>query len=123
MPKVTFSNAKGILQEAGTGFQVNDAPILTESESVAGNAVITITPNVTDSGNADAAIDFTGKYFKIATSDEEWYVWFDGGVAGTDDPAPGDLDASNSIRISDAIGNLDTVTKTCDAIVARLNSN
>ena len=121
MPKVTFNSAKGILQEAGSGFQVNDAPILIESESVAGNAVITVTPDVTDSGDAEAVIDVTGKYFLIATPDKKWYVWFDGNDADTTDPEPLGLGAASSIRISDEPANLDTVAKVCDAITARLN--
>jgi hypothetical protein len=121
MPKVTFSSAKGIFQEAGTGFQVNDAPILEESESVVGNAVITVTPDVLDSGDGEAAIDVTGKYFLIATPDKKWYVWFDGNDADTADPEPLGLDAASSIRISDSPANLDTVEKVCDAITARLN--
>ena len=102
MPKVTFSNAKGILQEAGTGFQVNDAPILMESETVAGNASITVDCVIVDD---DASIaDITGKYFLIATPDTQYYVWFDGGDATTTDPLPYGLDESVGIRISDAIG-------------------
>ena len=122
MPKVTFSNAKGILQEAGSGFQVNDAPILMESESVAGNAVITLTPDITDSGAGEAAIDITGKYFTIATPDERFYVWFDGGDADTEDPTPGNLTAANSIRLSESPAQLDTLAKVCSAITARLTT-
>jgi len=34
MAKVTYSSAKGLVVESGTGFQVNDAPILEEIEAV-----------------------------------------------------------------------------------------
>ena len=122
MPKVTFSNAKGILQEAGTGFQVNDAPILMESESVAGGAAITVTPDVADGGDGDSAIDITGKYFRIATPDERFYVWFDGGDASTTDPTPADLAVANSIRLSESPAQLNTLAKVCSAITARLTA-
>ena len=35
MAKVTYSAAKGLVVESGTGFQVNDAPILEEIEELA----------------------------------------------------------------------------------------
>jgi len=34
MAKVTYSSAKGLVVESGTGFQVNDAPVLEEIEDV-----------------------------------------------------------------------------------------
>ena len=34
MAKVTYSATKGLVVESGTGFQVNDAPVLEEIESV-----------------------------------------------------------------------------------------
>ncbi len=34
MAKVTYSSAKGLVVESGTGFQVNDAPVLEEIEAV-----------------------------------------------------------------------------------------
>jgi len=123
MPKVTFSNAKGILQEAGTGFQVNDAPILMESESVAGNVVITVTPDVLDSGDGDSLMAIEGKYFLIATPDEEWYVWFDSGDADATDPAPLGLTAANSIRISDDTTAIANEADACNAILHRINAS
>ena len=38
MAKVTYSSAKGLVVESGTGFQVNDAPILEEIEDVTSGA-------------------------------------------------------------------------------------
>jgi len=35
MAKVTYSSAKGLVVESGTGFQVNDAPVLEEIETLA----------------------------------------------------------------------------------------
>ena len=58
MPKVTFSNSRGILQEAGTGFQVNDAPILEEIEAVADSAIFTVTVNA----SGDTGSDLNNKY-------------------------------------------------------------
>ena len=126
MPKVTFSNARGILQEAGTGFQVNDAPILEESETVSGNATIVITPVVVDDDEDDTVLDIAGSYFIIATSDEEFYVWFDGGDGDAEDPTPAGLSAANSIRISDTTGDGNTlVTRelVCKAIADRINAS
>ena len=124
MPKVTFNNAKGILQEAGSGFQVNDAAISTESETLEGNVVITVSPDVIDSADVtdSTVVDITGKYFMIATPDERFYVCFDGGEAGTTDPAPFGLTAANSIRISEshAGDELNTNAKVANAIEARL---
>lgn len=123
MPKVTFSDAKGILQEAGTGFQVNDAPILEESETVSGNATIVITPVVVDDDEDDTVLDIAGSYFFIATPDERFYVWFDGGDADAEDPAPDGLSAANSIRISDTTGDGNAIASredACNAILHRL---
>jgi len=39
MAKVTYSSAKGLVVESGTGFQVNDAPILEEIEAVTTDSV------------------------------------------------------------------------------------
>jgi hypothetical protein len=39
MAKVTYSSAKGLVVGTGTGFQVNDAPILEEIEDVTTSAV------------------------------------------------------------------------------------
>ena len=38
MAKVTYSSTKGLVVESGTGFQVNDAPILEEIEDVESGA-------------------------------------------------------------------------------------
>lgn len=38
MAKVTYSSTKGLVVESGTGFQVNDAPILEEIEDVTSGA-------------------------------------------------------------------------------------
>lgn len=38
MAKVTYSSTKGLVVSSGTGFQVNDAPILEEIEDVASGA-------------------------------------------------------------------------------------
>jgi len=121
MPKVTFSNAKGILQEAGSGFQVNDAPILTESETVAGNVVITVTPSVIDSDDG-SLLEIKEKYFLIATPNEKFYVWFDSGDAAAEDPEPHGLTAANSIRISDDTTAIASNADACNAILHRLLS-
>jgi hypothetical protein len=39
MAKVTYSSAKGLVVESGTGFQVNDAPVLEEIEAVTTDSV------------------------------------------------------------------------------------
>jgi hypothetical protein len=96
MPKVTFSNAKGILQEAGSGFQVNDTPILEEIEALADSASFTVTVNTT----GDTGSDLDGKYFLIAdASGTQFHVWFDIGNTGTADPDPLDGE-STSVEVS-----------------------
>jgi hypothetical protein len=51
MAKVTYSSAKGLVVESGTGFQVNDAPVLEEIEAV--------TTDSTGSGEAAAGFGIT----------------------------------------------------------------
>ena len=84
MPKVTFSNAQGINQEAGSGFQVNDAAITPEAETLAASATIAVTVS------EDTLSDTNNGYFLIAdASDSRWHVWLNVAAAGVDpDPLP-----------------------------------
>jgi hypothetical protein len=57
MAKVTYDSTRGLVVESGTGFQVNDAPILEEIEAVtcagaAGTAAAFGITNVTTDGSA-----------------------------------------------------------------------
>lgn len=126
MPKVTFSNAKGIVQEAGTGFQVNDAPITqVESETVGTTAQFVLTPIVVDDDGA-TVIDLAGKYFVLPSSAGNYYVWFDGGDEAATDPGVAlGFDTDTGVRISDATGTgeqLSTLANVCRVITERLNS-
>ena len=110
MPKVTFSNSRGILQEAGTGFQVNDAPILEEIEAVADSAIFTVTVNA----SGDTGSDLNNKYFYIAdASNNQSYVWFNVAAAGVD-PDPDDGDTTG-VEVTIAEGVADTVVATAVA--------
>tara|TARA_B100000700_G_scaffold331830_1_gene470089 strand:+ start:19138 stop:19545 length:408 start_codon:yes stop_codon:yes gene_type:complete len=40
MPKVIYSAAKGLYQESGSGFQVNDVPILEEIQELSGTGAL-----------------------------------------------------------------------------------
>jgi len=120
MPKVIFSNDKGILQEAGTGFQVNDAPILQEIEAISDSAEFTVTVNA----SGDTAGDLQNKYFYIAdASESQWYVWMnvnDDGVPGGEgvDPDPDDGDTTG-IEVAVTINDAKAVVAT--AIAAAIN--
>lgn len=124
MPKVTFSNAKGILQEAGSGFQVNDAPILMESETIGTTTQYSVTPIVVDDDIGSTVIDLAGKFFTLPTPDGIYYVWFDGGDTTATDPGDAyGLDTAKGIRISDttgAAGVIVSVELAVKAIVARI---
>ena len=45
MAKVTYSSAKGLVVESGTGFQVNDAPVLEEIQALAEGEADTVNIN------------------------------------------------------------------------------
>lgn len=127
MPKVTFSSAKGILQEAGSGFQVNDVPISTESETFASTRQVTITPILVDDDVDGTVIDIADAWFTLPTPNRTYYIWFDGGEEEADDPADSFtwLDSDNAIRISDVTGDgeqLATAAAVCAAITDRVNS-
>jgi hypothetical protein len=121
MPKVTFSNSRGILQEAGTGFQVNDAPILEEIEAVVDSAVFSVTVNA----SGDTAGDLQNKYFYIAdASDSQWYVWMNvntDGVEGGEGVDP-DPDAGDTTGIEVAVEIGDTAAAVATAIAAAINT-
>lgn len=67
---------------------------------------------------ADNEIDFSNKYILLANhKGEKFYLWFSIGGGGD---AP-DIAGATSIAIIEAAGQLDTVEKVQDAIVARIN--
>lgn len=99
MPSVTI-NEKGIVSESGSGFAVNDGPLLPSLETYTGSASIEIscalhddrTDNPLDEGDAGYLNDLGGKYFTIAdAAGNEYHVYFDiddanaGAGAGQDD--------------------------------------
>lgn len=118
MPKVTFSNAKGILQEAGTGFQVNDAPILEEIEALADSASFTVTVNT----SGDTGSDLDGKYFLIAdASGTQFHVWFDidaHDAAADPDPLDGE---STSVEV-DTVAEGDTGATVAGKVATAINA-
>ena len=66
----------------------------------------------------DNEIDFSNKYILLANhKGEKFYLWFSIGGAGVD-PA---ITGATSIAIIEAAGQLDTLAKVQDAIVARIN--
>ena len=97
MPKVGVSNSKGLVQEAGSGFELSDSHVKPASETILNASTIFDCTTV----DADVGGTAHGLYFDISSTDTLYRVYFD--TAGDGSGEPDDL-AGRTAVMADVSG-------------------
>lgn len=127
MVQVEYTKEKGLVQKSGSASFTIPSDITIGhpvNQTVTGNTIATVNfAGILHRANpADAAdqINLSGKHMSFHTAaGDQFYVYFDPGNAGADDPAPG----GTGIEVIAADGALETPEKIVNELVAALNAN
>ena len=124
MVQISYTKDQGLKQQSGSASFSIESGIPLSGHVASTTKANTFSVLDLDDAKHDVApagdneIDFSNKYILLANhKGEKFYLWFSIGGAGVDPAIAG----ATSIAIIENAGQLDTVVKVQDAIVARIN--
>ena len=139
MPSVTI-NEKGIVSESGSGFSVNDGPLLPHVESMVDSASFTLQCQLHDDGSilegdpgylnslngtvddGEEAGTFVGLYASFQDgAGSDYYVWFNVDAACTDPGTFGDA-TGTGFEVAAAAADINTLDKVSALVAAAIVS-